>query len=74
MALIKCSSCGGTVGASAESCPHCGKPMQKKICPECKSIVGYGEHTCPNCGEPLSYAANSTNATNSGGDKAVKII
>lgn len=38
MALIKCSECGREISDSAESCPHCGKPLSSKIkCPNCKS-------------------------------------
>jgi len=30
MALIQCSECGKQISSNAESCPHCGNPIQKK--------------------------------------------
>ena len=29
MATTNCGDCGGQVSASAEACPHCGRPMGK---------------------------------------------
>lgn len=38
MPLITCPDCHHQISDSAESCPHCGKPMQTAIkCPNCKS-------------------------------------
>ncbi len=30
MALIKCSECGKEISSNAESCPHCGNPIEAK--------------------------------------------
>ncbi len=30
MTLIQCSECGKQISSNAESCPHCGNPIQKK--------------------------------------------
>ena len=30
MALIQCSECGKQISSNAESCPHCGNPIQKE--------------------------------------------
>lgn len=36
MALIKCSECNKEVSTLAESCPHCGAPIQKELLEERK--------------------------------------
>ena len=38
MALIHCPECKKEISSAAESCPHCGNPMNTQIkCPSCKS-------------------------------------
>ncbi len=37
MALIKCPECGKEISSVAESCPHCGYPIQRKIKEETKA-------------------------------------
>lgn len=39
MPLINCHECGGTVSTNAQSCLHCGQPIEKTYCPECKGEV-----------------------------------
>lgn len=50
MALINCSECGKEVSDKADSCPHCGNPMNQPIedrfkytqrCPDCLSTNLY---------------------------------
>ena len=38
MALIKCPGCGKDVSSKAQSCPHCGEPIDVSVkCPKCGS-------------------------------------
>ena len=56
MALIKCPECGNEVSDKAETCIHCGCPIetnQTVTCPECGQEVSSKAATCPNCGCPI---------------------
>lgn len=55
MALIKCTECGQMVSDKAESCPHCGAPIERKVkCEDCGCEMPTDAAACPNCGCPNS--------------------
>lgn len=41
-----CSTCGKSVLAGSDECPHC----QQTLCPQCGASVDEEEDTCPSCG------------------------
>ena len=58
--LITCPVCKGNVSNKANSCPHCGYPIQEYLkqielmtCPECGERVGKNEIYCSNCEYPV---------------------
>ncbi len=54
MALIKCSECGQMISDKANTCPHCGIPIeQKTICEECGMEISTSITVCSNCGYPI---------------------
>ena len=57
MALLKCEDCGGEVSSRAQSCPHCGAPIESPqepaallLCPDCSTTVPADAEQCPSCG------------------------
>lgn len=58
MSLIKCKECGHVVSDKAQSCPHCGAPVENVVkCAECGTILPETSTACPNCGCPKEYSA-----------------
>ena len=56
MALIKCAECGKQISDKADSCIHCGCPVEKKdkiICNECGNELDKNDSVCKKCGCPL---------------------
>lgn len=60
MSLIKCKECGHVVSDKAQSCPHCGVPIESVVtCAECGTVLPETSSTCPNCGCPREYSSKS---------------
>lgn len=57
MALIECPECTAQISDQAESCIHCGLPIesieQTRECPECGTDNAKETSSCENCGFPL---------------------
>jgi len=61
MALINCSECGEKVSNKAQSCPHCGNPLNQKkeeylCCPKCGSQEIHAERKGFSGGKALAGA------------------
>ncbi len=55
MALIKCPECGKELSDKANTCIHCGCPIeQKKQCEECGHLLSPRDSICPSCGCPVA--------------------
>jgi transposase-like protein len=67
MPLTTCPDCNNQISDSAESCPHCGRPMVTSIkCPTCKSTNVQKISTGSKLGSALMWgvlAANKLKST-----------
>ena len=62
MPLITCPDCEKQISDSAESCPHCGRPMQTAMkCPNCKSTNIEKISTASKLGSALMWGALAAN-------------
>ena len=52
-AKIECYSCKGLVDENMKFCPHCGSPLESKICPKCGNKNAPGTKFCSECGTKL---------------------
>lgn len=56
MALITCPDCSKEISSSADSCPHCGRPMSTSIkCPNCKSTEVHKISSASKVGSALMF-------------------
>ena len=56
MALITCPDCNKEISSSADSCPHCGRPMATSIkCPNCKSTDVHKISSASKVGSALMF-------------------
>lgn len=46
----KCQFCGGEISEYAETCEHCGKVLEGKLCPYCKQKIPVSAKKCHFCG------------------------
>ena len=71
MALIKCKECEKEISDKAETCIHCGYPVEKIVyCGECGNEVSINDRICKECGNPLDNVGNVKNNSNSNFQKS----
>ncbi len=63
MALILCKECNREISDKAESCPHCGCPVNerknKKFCIYCGESIDKECVVCPKCGKQVESLQNN---------------
>lgn len=63
MALIKCPECKKEISDRAQSCIHCGCPIEKElICNECGKKINKDDRVCKNCGCPIELRKEEKNS------------
>ncbi len=63
MALIKCTECGNMLSDKAQTCPHCGAPVEHLVkCEDCGTEYAADAAACPTCGCP-NHAHESAQQT-----------